>query len=944
MTLPNGCKVWLALGAELLAPVSNWTWTDVTDYVLYDGGGGVTVEIGYPDGSDEANPTTISFLADNADGRWSPYNPAGAWFGQIDFFTPVKVTFDPGSGAVDRGLAYLSDLPLEWTPAGKFKYVRVEALGILSRLESGDVLESNARRNLGLFVTPVAYWPCEDGSGATRMASAVAGQLDGTGFNNMQFAADSDFGGSKPLLKFAGSDSYVTFPVLPYARPSPEAWSVCRAWRVPSRPSGTVEFGPSVFCNGTVRRFVLEMTSATPSVIKLRAYDAAGTELLADTGVSFDSLNSLEPYEPFGDQLAVTIAAAQNGTGIDWSYSVWRTNQGAGGGQGTVASQTLGPVYALTTGGVGDLTGHTVGHFAVYATTTAANTASAIAGGGLGDLTTDRFLWQGAMVGLPINADVTGVGEPMGYVPTDTAIGVLRECDSLERGLLWETPGGDLRIRSLSGLTNQSVGMTLAYATQVRDLQPTSVIRTLVNRATVSRDGGSSATVDATGPLSPTSKGIVRSKALTVNSQLDDNLRHYAQWEAAVGTCQDYRYAVEVQFHGGASSKLADWLALEIGDRVQITSPPSWLPPDTIDGKLRGYTEHFTRFEYTASFRLLPYRPYLAWTVEGSDNLGKVNTSGSRLLAPITTSATSAIVGTYGNPTGRTGVAAKWSTTSLPYDLAIRTAERVTCTAVANNAPTFVAAGAAAHADNAAVTPGAVAGIAAGDCELLLCSVRDSGFSSLGGVAGRVAVYVGDQTGWTELARFGGVNGTFALYARTYQTSVLTPPPTLTPVVGSSSAGDTVSAQLAAFRYAQPLAHSTALAQSNASAADIAYPGLSVVRDGTVVLIVAQKDDDWTSVASPAGFTEIGEPDSTLGSDQGLAWYYQIQTTATNIAAGSLVVSGGAAATSKAQMVSLLGDVQTLTLTRNVNAVSGGVAHPVGADIEIWRGGVMRRP
>ena len=944
MTLPNGCKVWLALGAELLAPVSNWTWTDVTDYVLYDQGGGVTVEIGYPDGSDEANPTTISFLADNADGRWSPYNPAGAWFGQIDFFTPVKVTFDPGSGAVDRGLAYLSDLPLEWTPGGKFKYVRVEALGILSRLESGDVLESSARRWLSYFYAPVAYWPCEDGSDATRMASAVAGQLDGTGFHNMQFAADSDFGGSKPLLKFAGSDSYVTFPVLAYSRPAPEAWTVVRAWRVPSRPAGTVEFGPSVFCHGTVRRFVLEMTSATPSIIRLRGYDASGVELLADSGLAFDNVGT-EATEPFGEQLAVSVSAVQNGTGIDWSYEIWRTNQSGSGGLGTVASQTLGPVYALTTGGVGDLTGHTVGHFAVYASATASGTASSVANGGLGERTIDRFLSQGALAGVPINSDVAGVGEPMGYAPTGTALDILRECDALDRGLMWETPGGDLKMRSLSGLTNQSVGMTLAYATQVRDLQPTSVIRSLVNRSTVSRDGGSSATVDATGPLSPAIKGIVRAKSATVNSQLDDNLKYYAQWEVGLGTCQDYRYTVEVQFHGGASSKLADWLALEIGDRVQITSPPSWLPPDTIDGLLRGYTEHFTRFEYTATFRLLPYRPYLAWTVEGSGNLGKVNTSGSKLLAPITTSATSAIVGTYGNPKGRTGVAAKWSTTSLPYDLAIRTAERVTCTAVTNNAPTFVAAGTAAHADNAAVTPGAVAGIAAGDCELLLCSIRDSGgFANLGGVAGRVAIYVGDQTGWTELVKFGGANGSFALYARTYQTGVLTPPPTLTPVAGSSSAGDTVSAQLAAFRYAQPLAHSTALVQSNASAADIAYPGLTVVRDGTVVLIVAQKDDDWTSVASPAGFTEIGEPDSTLGSDQGLAWYYQIQTTATNIAAGSLVVTGGAAATSKAQTVSLLGDVQTLTLTRNVNAVSGGVAHPVGADIEIWRGGVMRRP
>jgi hypothetical protein len=944
MSLANGCKVWLALGADLLDDVANWTWTDVTAYVLYDGGAGVQIDIGYPDGSDEASPTRISFTVTNADGRWSPTNPAGAWFGQIDIDTPVKVTFNNGSGDIDRAVAYLADLPLEWTTGGKFRYVHIDAYGLLARLDGADSLDSNAYRWTKYTSDLVAYWSFEDDSGATRAASAVAGQPDGAVFN-VGFGSDPTYGGSKPLPVLEAT-STIVLTVAPYARPYPEAWSVCMAWRIPARPASTQDLAVAVVCDtGAVRKWVLRMTNATPSVVTLRAYNSAGTELLSDAGLAFDSIATTESYEPFGDQLAIQISAAQNGTGIDWSWLIYRGHHGGGGSSGTLAASTLGPVSSLVTGGSGAEDGHTVGHYCVFASATLGTTSvSEIAGAGVGDLTIDRFAQQGVLSNVPVTFGAS-VGEPMGPVPTDTLINVLREADRLERGLLWEDPEGNLRIRSREDLINRSVGLTLAYATQVRSLQPTSAVRDYVNRVTVNREGGSSATVDATGPLSPTTRGVVRSKPLTVNSQYDTNLRYYAQWDAAVGTCPDYRYAVELQFHGGASAKLNDWLALSLGDRVQITSPPAELPPDTIDGYLRGYSEHINRFEYTVNARLLPSRPYQVFTVEGSGNSGRADTSGSRLLAPITTSATSAIVGTYGNPGERTGVAAKWSTTSLPYDLALRAAERVTCTAVTNNAPTFVAAGAVAHADNAAVTPGAVSGITAGDCELLICSIRDSGgFAHLGGVAERIAIYVGDQAGWKRLASFGGENGNFAVYARTYQTSVLTPPPTLTPVVGSSAAGDTVSAQLAAFRNLQPIVHNGALPQQNASAQDIAYPGLGVVRNGSVVLIFAQKDDDWTSVASPAGFTEIGEPDSTLGSDQGLAWYYQIQTTATQVASGSLVVTGGASATSKATTLALLGDVQTLTLTRNVNAITGGVAHPVGAEIGLWRGGVVMRP
>jgi hypothetical protein len=946
MSLPNGCKIWLALGADLLAPSSNWTWTDVTAYVFHDGGGGVTVDIGYPEGSDEANPTRIAFLANNADGRWTPTNPAGAWFGQIGIDTPVKVTFDAGAGDVIRGLAYLSDLPLEWTSGGKFKTVPIEAAGILARLESADPLQSYIRRALlsqQQVDAMVAYWPMEDESASTRLVSAVPGQRDGGSFFNLNLAAD-EWGGGKNLPTL-NADSYVILPVAPYTRPSPEAWTVAYAVRIPARPAATTTFGFSALCaGGTATRWTMELSNATPAVLRLRAYSAhiGGVEQLADAGLSFSFASN--GGEPFGDQLAIQFSAAQNGTGVDWTWFVYHyASSSSSGTSGTLAAATLQPPTTLSIGqfgAVAALDGWTAGHPSLFAAPDDLVLAGGyIAQGGYGETTTARFSAQCDFGGVE-GSTSTGPGTAMGFVSTDTLAGILRATTTLDGGLMYERTDGALYLLSLADLRNQSVALSVAYATQLAGLQPTSAVRELVNRATVSRTGGGSATADAAGALSPATLGIGRSKEITVEAQGDTDLPYYAQWIAALGTVTDYRYTADLQFHGKASAALSSWLAADVGDRIQITGPPSWLPPETIDTYLRGYTEHINRFEYTATLLLQPYRLYNAWTVEGSANTGRADTAGSRLLAPLTTSGTSATVGTYGDPGERTGVAAKWSTTSVPYDLGLRDAERVTCTAVSNQTPTFVAVGTAAHADYAAVTPGMPAGIAAGDLLLLLCSVRDSGFDLLSGVAERVAVFVGDQTGWTALATFGGVNRTFRLYGRTYTSGLAAP--TVTP--GGGAAGDTMSAQMAAFRGVQPVIHNTAIPQSNASAANIAYPGLGVVRNATVVLLVVQKDDDWTTLSTPTGFTKIAEPSSTLGSDQGLGWYYQIQTTATQVASGSITVTGGAAATSKAAILSLLGDVQTLTLTRNVNAVSGGVAHPTGTDVALWRAGVAGRP
>lgn len=198
---------------------------------------------------------------------------------------------------------------------------------------------------------------------------------------------------------------------------------------------------------------------------------------------------------------------------------------------------------------------------------------------------------------------------------------------------------------------------------------------------------------------------------------------------------------------------------------------------------------------------------------------------------------------------------------------------------VETGAITYVGVGAAAAGNNASVTPAFPAALVVGDLLVTLASIRNSGTGT-----------VNTPTGWTVMATSGNVT----LLGRRYVSGDVAP---LVTFAGGAANADTF-AQTAAFRRAE-LAPLTSAVQLNGSAQNVAYPAITVSVAGCVVLLASWKQDDWTSVAPVAGFAEIGEVSATTGSDAGQVWDYVIQTVAANIAAGSFVVTGGAAAISR---------------------------------------------
>jgi hypothetical protein len=201
---------------------------------------------------------------------------------------------------------------------------------------------------------------------------------------------------------------------------------------------------------------------------------------------------------------------------------------------------------------------------------------------------------------------------------------------------------------------------------------------------------------------------------------------------------------------------------------------------------------------------------------------------------------------------------------------------------------TYVAAGAAGTGSNASITPAVPAGVTAGDLLLVVASIRNSGTGT-----------VNTPAGWTAVASFGNLT----VLGRFYGAGVTAPVVTF---AGGVANADTI-ARMVAFRGVAPdaLSQSAAATVLNGSAQNIAYPALDVPGAAYALLMALWKQDDQTSLTTPAGWTAVGLTSTTTGDDASQALFYQIQTTETDISSGSSTVTGGAAAISRGLILAL---------------------------------------
>lgn len=186
------------------------------------------------------------------------------------------------------------------------------------------------------------------------------------------------------------------------------------------------------------------------------------------------------------------------------------------------------------------------------------------------------------------------------------------------------------------------------------------------------------------------------------------------------------------------------------------------------------------------------------------------------------------------------------------------------------------------------LTPTLPSGLQVGDLVLIYCT-------------GRGINYVFTSPNYTQkwsLDHASSAVNTIVLLYKTYAAGDADPVVSWTG--GATNA--TVVMQVCAFRGVHPTPFDVQGATSScASQQNIgAITGITTGASGKCVIVFGHKAGDWTSVATLSGdgltWNEIGEPDSTSGTDAGMVWDYAISASGEiTIAAKTFTVTGGEA-------------------------------------------------
>lgn len=914
-------EITLAFGADLAAAPSTWSFsTDITSYAMVREVGVHITGRGRADRQSVPQPSTMTVLLDNADGRFSRLNPLGAYYGQLSNNTPIRVRVNYGSGLVTRFTGFVSEWPVRWTHGQKHYWVPVRAEDVLRRLSQGHL---PARSPLARFFTSstyspeiAAYWSCEDGASAA-VAAEIRGGAPLTPVGPVTFGNTSD---------------------------------------VPHGSSAAVGLASArLICTSIGRSD--SFTGAGPAGIRFNAKCQAASVRLATIGLS----NGITLYVVSGTSTTLLVRADSGATvhsvTVNTADGGWHSFalglemfsgnlvaqldiDDAAPASGSLSTSVMGFATSLVFNQLASADMLELMHVAVTDDDRGALVHSRLTGD-VGEIASPR--WSELCDVAQVANDYLGQEEseelpnyPMGPDHAGDLISALTECADATEGVMYAARDGTLFLQTTFERENLDVTLALDYNAGhlVAPFEPVDDDALTRNDVTVSMfDGSLAQVVVDTGPKGTDAVGRY-DESLPRNVETADDARHHAGWRTNLGTVDEYRYpSVNLNMaRSQLSSLLDDIAAVEVGSRVTIDNLPANMPPDLVDGIVEGIlSERITKFEWNMELNLSPYRPYRVFelaetSADQSEWIGRLaEDQAAAIRVAIDDNDTSILI----DPN-----AFRWTAVADDFDPdpTVRFGgETATISAISATAATFVAAGTAASAHSADVTPGLPAGATTGDLLLIFAAIR----TTSGGV--------NTPSGYRRLPIFHEADNC-QVFGKVHSGSESAPTVSFT----NGGVGNDTQAQMAAFRntpitltdLADVVLRSDT--QLNASAQNIAVPHLPVTPyAGQVVLAFAAKQDDWTSVTSPTGFTEIGEPVSTVGSDQGITWGYRIDTTPALVSVNaSFVVTGGTSAVSRSAIASIAAGYQTMTVSaRSVNGVVK--SHAVGTLITVENPGVL---
>lgn len=581
-----------------------------------------------------------------------------------------------------RFVGEVSTWPAEWDPSGQDVYTPVVASGQLRRLQANvPPLRSTLRRSVPSLSTLRGYWPLEDAQGATSFAYGLPdalGQYSAAAGNGPSLAAYSGFLASSPIPTFGGQ-SYARCRVPAYTASGFVQLRFLLAIPSTGQPS-TGSVIARLECSSTT----WTLTYSTGGALVLTCVDNTGATIVASGALSM----SLD-----GRLYRISLELNTSGANIAWRLQ--QLEVGASTGfffNSTSSAATLGVARAVTVGCTGSSSAVAIGHVTVESSITSLFSLATQLNAYKGELAIARAQRLATEEGYTLYRQGPSASSAMGPQLPDQLIDLLREAADSDVGILYEMRGAaGLAFHPRSTMMARDAALTLTYAAgHLTSFQPVEDDRDIVNNVVLSRVLGSSYEVSLdVGTLSTAAppNGVGKyQRAVSVSLATDAQLRDQASYRLGLGTIDEPRYptlAVQLNRAGFAGSPGATIercraaLDTDLGDIVQVDTPPGFYSPFTAYQRVEGVTE-----EIDAGGRLYEITyitsPGTLWRNVGvwndPTNRTRYDTDASALAAGVTSVATSLSVATTDGTL--------WTTTDTPFDIVVA-GEQMTVTAVA---------------------------------------------------------------------------------------------------------------------------------------------------------------------------------------------------------------------------------------------------------------------
>lgn len=577
-------------------------------------------------------PTAGPTFTDTAGRVWTVQGTAA-------YTTPRAVRF------VGAGVAW----PSRWE-TGQDVTVPVQAAGILRRLGQGAAaLQSPMRRE---FANPgrtgmVAYWPMEDGPASTAFASAIpaAPPMRITPPSSPTAvavvpAAYSGYAASLPLPTMGAGGATGAIPAYTVTGETSLRFVFVAPTTAPASET------PVFYTTGTggVARWMALLT--TDMRLKMLAWDVEGTPILNVTTTGQLRLGrpahvGLELTQTDGDSIDcrlyfIDVDSATLAAPAPVVNALGTLNGATPAGPNATVGRIASVVLASLDVDMGDAA---IGHVALANRLDAfTDTFGAMIGWDREEASAriDRLAREQA-VPMTVTDYEWETTTPLGPQPTETFLDLIQAAAIADGGILTEDPtAAALTYRARTTLYNQTPALTLDYAAgeAAPPLEPIDDDAATVNDATVSRPGGSSArAVEDTGPMSVDTIGRYATET-TLAVAGDNQLPDLASWQLHLGTVDEARYPTIRVDLADDPHLIGPVLDVRAGDRVTITNPPPWLPPEPIDQIVQGWTETIGVRTWAVDYNTTPAAPWTVGVLDGPVT-GHDDTDGSHLAAAV---------------------------------------------------------------------------------------------------------------------------------------------------------------------------------------------------------------------------------------------------------------------------------------------------------------------